>query len=253
MTFLEIQAKIDIAPALDFGDIINQSIELFKKVWLKGFIVVLIIMLLAFGVGFIFGLIGLAQGPNFFDGSFNSNELFNWFSINAIYSIPQTIIVSSFTIAMVGAFYRICREQESGTSAQDDYFYFFKREYSGKLLLLGILYTLIATVAQLLFFIPYIYAFVPLSYFSIIFANNPDLGETEIIKASFRLGNKKWLLTFGTMFITGILGMLGILACGIGVLFTISIVYLPVYLIYKQVVGFDNMDEIDSIGENQAF
>ena len=253
MTLSEIQTKIDNARTLDFGDIITECFELFKKVWLRGFIVVLMVMLVAIGIGFIFALIGLAQGPNFFSGSFDSDELFTWFSLNAIYSIPQTIIISSFTIAIVGAFYRICWEQESGTSAQDDYFYFFKREYSGKLLLLGILYTLIATVAQLLFFIPYIYAFVPLSYFSIVFANNPDLSETEIIKASFSLGNKKWLLTFGTMFITGILGMLGILACGIGVLFTISIVYLPVYLIYKQVVGFDTMDEIDSIGENQTF
>ena len=90
--------------------------------------------------------------------------------------------------------------------------------------------------------------FVPLSFFSVVFANNPELTETEIVKLSFNLGNKKWFITFGLMIVTGILGMLGIIACGIGVLFTISIVYLPVYFIYRDVVGFEDDDEIQHIG-----
>ena len=84
-------------------------------------------------------------------------------------------------------------------------------------------------------------------------ANHSDLSETEIIKASFSLGNKKWLISFGTIFLMGLMGLLGILACGIGVLFTISIAYLPVYLIYKSVIGFEQLDEIDSIGKNEEF
>jgi hypothetical protein len=74
------------------------------------------------------------------------------------------------------------------------------------------------------------------------------MGELDIIKISFKLGNKKWFITFVTMFIAGIIGMLGILACGIGILFTLSIVYLPSLLIYKEVVGFNGNTEIDSIG-----
>ena len=58
------------------------------------------------------------------------------------------------------------------------------------------------------------------------------------------------LLTFGLIFITGIIAMLGILACGIGVLFTLPLVYLPVYFIYRDVVGFDDFEELDQIGNN---
>ena len=81
-----------------------------------------------------------------------------------------------------------------------------------------------------------------------IFSNNPELTETEIVKLSFNLGTKKWLLTFGLLFITGILGMLGVIACGIGLLFTMSIVYLPVYFVYRDVVGFEDDREIMKIG-----
>ena len=74
------------------------------------------------------------------------------------------------------------------------------------------------------------------------------MSETEIVKISFNLGTKKWLITFGLMFVTGILGMLGVIACFIGLLFTISIMYLPVYFVYRDVVGFEDDSEIMKIG-----
>ena len=253
MTLSEIQEKIRNAPSLDFGDIINQAIELFKMVWLKGFLVVFITMICSFGLSFIFAGIGLTQNFNFFNEIVNLDTFYSLYFWNVIFAIPQTIIVSSVSMGLLAAFYRICKEQEAGSTSQDDFFYFFKNGYFRKILSLGIVYALIATTAQLLFLIPYIYVFVPLSYISIILANHPDLSETEIIRASFSLGNKKWLISFGTIFLMGLMGLLGILACGIGVLFTISIAYLPVYLIYKSVIGFEQMDEIDSIGQKEEF
>lgn len=244
-----IQEKIQKAGPLDFSDIITDAIELFKKVWLKGFLMVLIIMAFSLVLTMLISLIGLGPDPFLFNDGFNLDKVLNYMSANALYSIPQTIIVSSITIALLGGFYRICKETEAGGNVKDDYFYFFKQEYLGKIFVLGVIHALIATIAQMLFFIPYIYVYVPLAFFSIVFANNPDLTEMEIVKASFSLGNKKWLISFGTMIVTFIMGALGVLACGIGLLFTISIAYLPAYLIYKGVIGFDQRDEIDMIGE----
>ncbi len=242
--------KIDNAKSLDFGTIFDNTIELFKKIWLKGFLMVLLMVVFAVVINLLFSLIGLAPENNFFANvdSFDMDTVFSLYGVNVLYSIPQTILLSAVTMAFVGAFYKICKQVNLGGNVVDDYFYFFKKEYASKLLMLGIIYTGIATLAQLLLFIPYIYAFVPLSYFSIVFANNPNLSEMEVVKASFAIGNKKWLITFGTMFVAGILGMLGMIACFIGVLFTMSIVYLPIFFIYKEVVGFDNTSEIDQIG-----
>ncbi|WNH11134.1 hypothetical protein [Thalassobellus suaedae] len=243
--------KIDNAPALDFGTIINDCVELYKKVWLKGFLMVLFIVIAGILIGLFFSAIGLGTQTDLFENGFNFKSFSKFYSMNAIYSLPQTILTSTLTLLFVGAFYRICKQVDSGINENDDYFYFFKKEYFSKIFMLGIIYAAIATVAQVLFMIPYIYVFVPLSYFAIVLANNPDFTETEIIKASFAIGNKKWLITFGTMFIAGIIAMLGILGCGIGLLFTLSIVYFPVFFIYKEVVGFEETSEIDQIGMHE--
>lgn len=247
-SFESLLEKINNAKELDFGAVISESVDLYKKIWLKGFLVILFLMIGGGIIGFVYALIGLAPENNLFSNGFELESLLSFYSTNAIYSLPQTILISVLTIALLAAFYRICKQFVIGGGEKDDYFYFFKKEYFSKVFMLGLIYTGIATLAQLLFLIPYIYVFVPLSYFSIVFANNPDLSEMEIVKASFALGNKKWLITFGTLFIAGILGMLGILACGIGLLFTVAIVYLPVFFIYKEVIGFEDTSEIDQIG-----
>jgi len=210
-----LKQKIDNPPHLDFGDIISEAIELFKKVWVKGFLMVLI-----------------------------------FYAQNALYSLPQTILISALTIALVAGFYRMCKQVVTGQPQTDDYFYFFNKAYFSKALMLGIIYAIIAAIAQALFLLPYIYVFVPLSYFAIIFSNNPELSEVEIVKLSFALGNKKWLVSFGAMLVCAIIGMLGVIACFIGIVLTISIAYLPVFLIYKEVIGFDDRNEIDFIGTN---
>ena len=247
-TFKSLEEKINNAKDLDFSSLFDSVIELFKKVWLKGFLTVLLVFAMAVVVNILFSLIGLAPRNNLAANGFDFDEFFSFYSETIIYSIPQTILVSTITMAYVAAFYRICKQFVLGENVVDDYFYFLKKEYFSKLLMLGIIHTGIAAVTQFLFMIPYIYAFVPLAYFTIIFANNPDLSEAEIVKASFKLGNKKWLITFGTMFVAGILGMLGIIGCGIGILFTISIIYLPVFFIYKEVIGFGETSEIEQIG-----
>lgn len=244
--------KIRNAPDLNFGDILNDAIELFKKVWLKGFLVILIILIVGVCLNFIFQAIGLAVDPSILMEGVTIDSLVKFYSQNALYSLPQTILASTLMIVMLAGFYRICKQTVQGENQQDDYFYYFKKAYFSKALMLGIVYAIIQALAQTLFLIPYIYVLVPLSYFSIVFANNPDLSETEIFKLSFALGNKKWLITFGTMFVCGILAMLGAIACIIGIVFTFSIAYLPVFLIYKDAIGFDDRNEIDLIGTNDT-
>jgi hypothetical protein len=247
MNYSEIQRKIQNAEHLDFGTILDLSIKMFKEVWLKGFLMVIIIAVFAGALTFLFSVLGLSPDPY----SVNWVEDFNfyeYYTSNALYSLPQAILISTLTIGLLAGFYRICKQTDLNESISDDLFYFFKGSYFSKIFMLGIIYAIIANVAQLLFVIPYIYAFVPLSFFAVVFANNTDLTETEIVKISFSLGTKKWLLTFGLIFVTGILGMLGLIACFIGILFTISIMYLPVYFVYRDVVGFEEDSEIMKIG-----
>jgi hypothetical protein len=245
-----LKQKIDNPPHLDFGDIISEAIELFKKVWVKGFLMVLILIVVAVMLSFVFQAIGLAVDPSILMDGITIDSLTSFYAQNALYSLPQTILISALTIALLAGFYRMCKQEVTGQSQTDDYFYFFNKAYFSKALMLGIIYAIIAAIAQALFLLPYIYVFVPLSYFAIIFSNNPELSEVEIVKLSFALGNKKWLVSFGAMLVCAIIGMLGVIACFIGIVLTISIAYLPVFLIYKEVIGFDDRNEIDFIGTN---
>ena len=246
MQLYKLNERIEKAGSPDFGDILSRSINLFKKVWLKGFVTFIILAVITFVVGFLLSMIGLGESYDYNSGlDFN---VLNNFSIQSLYTLPQTIIISSSSIALVAGFYRMCKQEDMGGAKNDDYFYFFKREFIGKIMFLGIIYSVIATVTQILFMIPYIYACIPLSYFTIIFANNPELSEADIVKASFNIGTKKWLISFGSLFVCGIIALLGLVACFIGILFTASIVYLPLYFIYKDVVGFDEHSEILEIG-----
>jgi uncharacterized membrane protein len=84
-----------------------------------------------------------------------------------------------------------------------------------------------------------------MSYFSFFFAFNPDLSVGDIVKASFGLGNKKWLISFGLLIVSSLLAQIvGLLLCLVGVFFTAAFVYHPTYLIYKHVIGFDETNEI---------
>ena len=106
----------------------------------------------------------------------------------------------------------------------------------------------IVIIAVLLCYVPIFYALVPLSFINMVFAFNPDLTAGDIVKASFKLGNKKWLLAFGLIIISSILAQIvGMIMCFVGVLFTAAFVYHPTYLIYKEDIGFEEENPVDVI------
>ena len=110
----------------------------------------------------------------------------------------------------------------------------------------------ISLAAMSLCFFPIIYVMVPLSLMNVIFAFNPELSVSEIIKAGFKLGNKKWLLVFGLSIVSGMLAeIVGLLMCCIGILVTISFVYIPVYFVYKESIGFD--EELGKKNESESY
>ena len=119
-----------------------------------------------------------------------------------------------------------------------DLFYFLKGKYFGSVTLLMIATILVSTIAALLCYVPLIYAIIPISFFTIVYAFNPELSIGDIVQISFNLGTKKWLISFGLFVVTYLLIIvLSILTCGIGSLFS-PFVYLPLYFVYKEVVGF---------------
>lgn len=252
MNYTEIEQKINENKSVDFGDIFNKSFELFKKTWQQG----LLYMLLSIGI--VLCVMALIMIPLFVTGIFDpavfeslesGNPDFKGIIMLYLVMFPAIFVASTFSMLLNAAFYRIVKqiEIEALETPVASFGMFFKSEYITKAFVLSLLTMVIAIVAALACYLPLFYVMIPLTYVVVIFAFNPEMSVSDIIKLSFKLGTKKWLVTFGLVIVASILAeVVGLLLCGIGVFVTASFVYLPTYYIYKEVVGFDeNTVEID--------
>lgn len=254
-TLSSIQEKINNAKDLDFGDIFNRCIELFKKSWLQGFLLQLFGMLLMapviiiFYVPLVMAMMANAEqgayGPDMYDGILAGFSI-----ISILLLIVAIIVLSAVIMCLQGAFYNILKKLDHGqTVSTSDFFIFLKGTYLAKGLVIALASFGISLIAAMLCYLPLIYVIVPIYFFAPFFGFNSHLSVSEIINASFKLGNKKWLITFGLVIVSSFLAtIVGYLACGIGLLFTSAFIYHPLYFIYKDVIGFDSEDAIDEIG-----
>lgn len=260
MTLSEIQQKISNAKALEFGDIFNKSIELFKKSWLYGFlyqlfvIIIMLPFLIVLYVPLLMSMLAQAESghvdPNTFNGLFAGFTAFY-----LVLFFLGILAASVIQLALHAGFYRIIKSIDQGNEVKaSDLFYFLKGKYFGSVTVLMLATFLVSLAFALLCYIPLIYAFIPISFFTIVYAFNPEMSIGDIVRVSFSLGTKKWLLSFGLMVVAYLLVvLLVIVTCGIGSLFLSPFIYLPLYFIYKEVVGFDDQDELDSIGKSETF
>ncbi|MEY8848115.1 hypothetical protein AB9K26_04835 [Psychroserpens sp. XS_ASV72] len=250
----EIQQKIQHAIALDFGEIFNESIELFKKSWVQGLIIVLLTF--ALSIPFIaviyipmiaFGILG-ESNPNVFEDV--APLIMIVFFVIFILMMLFLIVIS---LGLKAAFFRILYKFDMNTNEKEDYFFFLRRPYLMKTINLSLAYLGITLLAAILCYLPLFYVLVPLNLLLVVYAFNPDLTVSNLVKLSFELGNKKWLITFGLIFVCSFLAQIvGFLMCGVGILVTASFVSIPLYFIYKKVIGFEP-PEYTQIQGNQNF
>ena len=245
MSLQTLQNKVANAPELDFGGIFGEAIELFKKVWLQG------LLLLIFTLIMILPLIIIMYAPLIAviltaeSGGFDpdSNPLLaGGLSVGMIIGILFFVLaISVVATALVAGFYHICRAADQGKEVSTGMlFTFLKKQYVGKLFQIGLLVIVISTIALALCVLPIFYVMVPLAFIAPIFAFNPELSPTDLVKAGFSIGNKKWLLTFGLLIVVSIgMNIISYITCGLGAIFLGCFQYLPVYLIYKKVIGFE--------------
>lgn len=265
-TLSSLQDKIDNAKELDFGDILNRTFNLFKKTWVQGFILLLLVMVvmspffMAIFMPTYSSILEQAQSGNY-DPNNASAFLQDQPDSFRYMILGLTFLVSFVTTGLMAGFYRIVKRIDFNESyGFADFFHFYKAKYIGKIFAIASFSLLVALInfAVEKFFPPIgaslfngvlsIILSVYTTLFVVFFAYNPHLESSDFFTLSFKFGSKKWFLIFGLMFVTAIIGMLGAIACFVGMLFTMSIVYLPMYLVYKDTFGFNNVSAIDKIG-----
>ncbi|MCK5441354.1 MAG: hypothetical protein KAJ23_05655 [Maribacter sp.] len=233
MNFIEVSEQIEKSDQLDFGSIFSRSIELFKKVWLQGFITLLLTFITMIPFYIIFYLPMLFMGltdPEVFQNEEFPAELI----LPLIVLLPILILgVMSVGLLLNAAFLRICRQKDLNMAGTESYFYYFKKEFVGKVMILSLMLLGLMILGMLTCGLGFIYLLVPISLVPAFLAFDEDLSAIEIVKSGFRLGNKNWLVIFGLIFVMGLLAELGVIVCFVGVLFTAMLAKIPVYFMYK--------------------
>jgi len=260
--YQQLLQKIENSTSFDFGNVLSKSIDLFKKVWVEGFIHLLLIfvvsipvMIIAYiGMFMIFGInYFMAGGDNYY---LENQDLDPAMIPSMIGFVLLMLLISAimqvFNIAIMAHFYQVCKSKDLGTPLPEgSYFGYLKNGNFKKLLGLSFATLGISLLAVLLCYLPIFYILVPFSLLLVVFTFNPNLTIKELLGASFKLGNKYWLPTFGMILLSGIISYVGIIACGIGFLFTAMFARIPLYYIYKDTIGFEETaaERIESTGE----
>lgn len=256
MTFTELQHRIQNAQTLDFGDIFNKSIELFKKVWVQGLLLQLVVLVIMVPFILIFYMpiitVMIEQSQSGYVDPDAMNEVF--YGRGPLYILLFYLVIfllSSLSALLYAGFYRIINRIDYNKEFQfSDFFHYFKGNLFLKGFFLMILASIISFIAVLLCVLPIFYVMVPIMFFIPFFAFNPEMSISNIITLAFNLGNKKWGITFGLMIVSWIILMiLTIITCGLGSIVLNSFIYLPIYVLYKEVIGFEEQDEIEEIGK----
>ena len=233
MTYDTLVEQIKGAAPLDFGSIFSRSIDLFKKVWLQGFITLLLTILLLLPFYIILYIPFLAVASN-------HPELMNAENMPPEVMLPMLILfpvfmvlAMVFTLLLNAAFLRICRQKDLNRSESDRYFHYYKKPYLGKAFILALIILGLSLAGMAACGIGLFYLIVPISLFPAFFAFDEELSAMEIVKAGFLLGNKNWLTIFGLLIVSGLLAQLGMVLCIIGVFFTAMFSKVPAYFVYK--------------------
>lgn len=232
-SFDTISKKISEAPSIDFRDLFNESVAVFKKVWLQGFLLQLITIALSLPLLF-FNFI------NFSDFSNNSVPL--QFGTAAVFYYGLSIVLAIVSSFLTFGFFRVIRQMDKGEDFKTvDFFYFFNTERIKKALLVVLANVAVVILALLLCVFPVFYVVIPLMFVTPIFVYNPELSISEVLKSSFALGHKKWGITFLISLLNIIaLYVLILLTCGLGSLFFGCFLQMPIYVLYKKIISFDN-------------
>ncbi|MDC8001848.1 hypothetical protein POV26_12440 [Aequorivita todarodis] len=236
--------KIEVANKPDFGDILTKSFELFKKVWVEGMLHLLITFAVILPIPV---LIYVPFISVIIEAQASGRPDFNPFLEYPVYLIVVyvvaifvfAIIANAISYGIIAHFFMVCKKTDTGAPMEAGGYFVYVKNHFQKIFVLTLASFGIALLAAILCYLPIFYVMVPLQLVVVIFAFNPQLSVSEIVKAGFKLGNKFWLIAFGLIIISSMIAQLGIILCGIGVLATAFFTHIPMYYFYKDTIGFD--------------
>ena len=214
---------------LDLGDCISRAWALVKSDFWP---IVGVSTLVVFALGAINQIFGLITNP-----IINQMVASHNFSVHGILIVLGVSMISTpvSTIFMAGLFKYYLKRIRGESAGVGDAFSGFGPQ-TGQLILLSLVQTTLVLVGCLFCLIPGIYLSVAW-YFALPLVIDRGLGFWDAMQLSRRLVNKHWFIVFAAMLVFGLLAMLGIIGCGIGILVTLPIGMIALMYAYETIFG----------------
>jgi len=245
---------------LEFGEILSQAFNNYSKiVWITG--AGLLLLSIVF-VAIIMGIAGVFIGLDAFGRDMADFEIQNFSAAGII----VTLVGGAIAVALIKPFYAgILRVAHHADLKQDfDFstlFYYYKSEYLKEIIMAGVLIGLcsngISTALELtgnMIIGPVIsYIILLLTLFTtplIIFGN---LNAIEAIRESLMLVSRNFFMLLALMLVAVILAAFGLIAFCIGIIFTTPLIFSVQYIIYANVIGIDEKNELEEIGSSSEY
>lgn len=240
---------------IDFGDVFNKTVEVYKKIAVNAGIVFILFSLVM--VALVMGIMGAFWGFSSLTQTMSNFDVGNMSALMIVgYIVFVALIgglVSPFTAGIIKMAHSAAHQQEFSIGTAFDY---YKGDYFKELFISTILITLIgggiSTLIESLgvhFYGSLItYAISFFTFLTIPLIIFGDLKAIEAIQGSFTIVSKNILVLLGLLIVGIIIVMLGIIGFCIGIFFTVPFIYAMYYCIYDQIIGTDYKNELDEIG-----
>ncbi|MEZ0007108.1 putative membrane protein [Flavobacterium sp. 28YEA47A] len=245
---------------VEFGDLLSQAFNNYQKiVWITGAGILLLSIVF---IGIIIGLAGIFIGLDAFGRDIADFQIQNFSTAGIIVTIVGGVIA----VAVIKPFYAGILRVAHLADRKEDFdfstlFYYYKSEYLKEIIIVGVLIGLcsnaISTALEMAgysmigSFISYIFLLLTLFTTPLIIFGN--LKAIEAIQGSLLLVSKNFFMLLALMLVAVILALLGVFAFCIGIIFSIPLIYSVQYIIYANVIGIEEKNELEEIGNSSEY
>lgn len=250
----QIFKKIEQSSQPDFSDIISKSFDMYKTVIKEGIMHMLVVIAISLPFALLVYIPILPAyidmithaGDPYYQPSFFEDMAPAMIVVWVLAIFVLSFIMQVLNISILGHFLKFLKNKDLGTNDDIGGYFTIAKTHFGKLVILSLATLGISLLAIAACYLPIFYVTVPLTLITPIFIFNPEMSVGDLVKASFKLGNKYWLVFFGLFLISGMMASLGMIACYIGLVATAFFTYIVTYYAYKDTIGFDAIAEEDS-------
>lgn len=221
-------------PEKTTGDIINHAFENYKGIIWTAVVVIILMLIVSSIISSLFGVSGsfkaIEPGADYEDimGSFSTGYYLGIAGVNLL----STII---FAPLFVGLIY-ICHQKNIGKPVQFSDVFIGYKQNTINIVIFSILFGIIQSISIALCLLPAVFI-MPLFFLGYPFLLFENANAIEAFRKSIDVVKQDYWTFVGVGILSILISYIGILACGIGLLFTYAFVYAAMYSAYVAYVG----------------